>query len=741
MGFDKLLNFLSHNINQDVIEYINTKENIRKTLVNHIIFDISFIIYQTIIDIETEINNIIKIILSLPFSLNEPRLIEKKILEICSQIHWINNIESIESVLDGSDEDMIITNFLQYITQNNIINNIIKDKVLIYICDFINNTHLLDILISINIIFDGIPSYSKILEQRRRRIKNYLESKHRKHEYNSYFGNIENIYNNENGIKYNYYKWIKYRFSIDKSFGPLSPIIKELEHMLLINLSNVFKNIKININSGINNGEADYKIFNDIYKNNYLGDIAIHTIDSDLIHQMIVQQNYFNLINKDITLSVIKYNNVDINYVYYIDGQNLNKNLKLNYCNANNISTCSNYIIYDIALIFYFFGNDHLPISFDAGSEISLDYYSIAHYKVLKNNTIISLDSKNKIIMNFDNYKLIIQELYTNNELIKTKIILFRYFKLNYQLSCYLVDKLKLNFKQIILLSKKILFDNSQLFNNLDEDDLRFKLKHKYTSMDYPLDINNIDKNEFLNNMNKLLQLLDITDDENNYCGLPLYSKQFYLNDDKYENLYNYLYDVTINTLIQKLPLIYDNHTISHFIDNMTSPTENNNLIIHDNQSNNLIDSYLKKIYHLVTTLYGDMTTYNPNNFTFYKGYVSPSFKSIIDYLDSNKNLNKKWSLEIFKETVQIDSYFNSINHHLIITPYIKEILHKCNTEDILFYIKHINLDNLWYSENTDFKFKDINIYDFMNIWVNTLNNKINPNILLESEKYLIDFE
>ena len=42
----------------------------------------------------------------------------------------------------------------------------------------------------------------------------------------------------EDGIKYDYFKWINKRFSLDKSFSPISPLIKNLE----IELSKYYKN-------------------------------------------------------------------------------------------------------------------------------------------------------------------------------------------------------------------------------------------------------------------------------------------------------------------------------------------------------------------------------------------------------------------------------------------------------------------------------------------------------------------
>jgi hypothetical protein len=731
MGFDKLLNYLINNLNHDIIEEININSNVRKILVNHIMFDISFILYQSLIEIEEEINNIIKIILNLPFSLYESEKLEKKIMEIFCKSYWKNHINI--NILEGNNEIEIIKNFTKLLKKTTVLENILIEKIYLKIHNFIIKNHYLELLQSINIIFDGIPSYSKVLEQRRRRLKNFIESKHRKIYFNDYFKEINNLYYEKDEVKFNFGKWIKYRFSIDKSIGPVSNFIKNTEHYLYIELKKQFPNIIININSGSINGEADYKIFSEIYKNNYEGDIVIHTIDSDLVHQILIQQNYFNIIKKNINISVLKYNNKDNNYVNYIDGNKIIKSLLNHYSTINNKSIINNFIIYDIALIFYFFGNDHLPLSFDLGSELSLEYYFKIHYKLFKNTNIITLNNNNEIDMDLNNFKLFLNEIYKNNELNKTKIILNRYFKLNYQLITYLTDKLNLDLNKIIILCKKILFDSKE--TDLDEDDLRFKLKKKYKELNYPFDINKIDKTEFDYYMNKLSSLLDISSEEDNFCGLPLYVKQFYFMEDKCENIYVYFNEIIVEKLIKDNPVIYDNFNINEII--------NNTKIISLNDINDNINSYLKKIYHLVITLFGNMINYNSNNFTYYKNYDTPPIGLIIKFLEDNQNIKEIWENEIKNETTTQNNYLNSINHHLIITPYINEILYKFNKDDLTYFIKNINLENFWFDNNNNFLYKNFNIKEFLNIWDKILLNlsvSINPEILLESEKYLIDF-
>jgi hypothetical protein len=364
MGFDKLVNFLIKNLNNDIIENMNIITNIHKIIVNHIMIDISFIIYQMLIELEDEINNIIKIILSLPFNCIDENTVEIKLYNYFSKSYWKNNLINIETIFDGFNEDEIVNNFINYIYSNSIIDKILIEKIFVKLNILINNIHYIDLIYSINIIFDGIPSYSKILEQRRRRVKNFIESFEKKNKFDNYFKDIENTFdntvNNNDEIlnTYNYFKWLKYRFTIDKSIGPSSIMIGNLEIYLYNEFTKLYPKIKININSAKNNGEADYKIFKDIHNNNYLGDIVIHTIDSDLIHQIIVQQNYFNIIKKDINLSVIRYNYKNNNNIQLLEAQVINKQILKIYSDVNNIQIIDYHIIYDLAVIFYFFGND-----------------------------------------------------------------------------------------------------------------------------------------------------------------------------------------------------------------------------------------------------------------------------------------------------------------------------------------------------------------------------------------------
>ena len=75
-----------------------------------------------------------------------------------------------------------------------------------------------------------------------------------------------------------------------------------------------------------------------------------------------------------------------------------------------------------------------------------------------------------------------LKEIYKNNEINKTKILLGRFFKITHLLSSFLTDKLGLTFDKILLLCRKLLFDNGLhiLNNNYSTEFKFFKDKYKF---------------------------------------------------------------------------------------------------------------------------------------------------------------------------------------------------------------------------------------------------------------------
>ena len=734
MGIDRFSNFILKSVNNDSIEEVNVNNNIRLVASNCIIFDANFLIYQEIVEIENEVNDIIKIILCLPFINENYTLLEEYLKKILLQPHW--QIYNFQNLFDGFNEDEIITRFITSITNkvpisNNtdellsIIEIIIYEKILNKIIYLINKIHYTNFIQSIVIFFDGIPSFSKIIEQRRRRIKTHLESQERKKLYKIYFDGleinnkklIENLsknYNINNNIDlyFNYIKWIKNRFTTNKSISPASVFITNLEEFIYSKLNKLFPKCKIHINSSKENGESDLKIFKYIALNENNYDYSIHTSDSDLIHQILVQQTYYKIINRNINLCLIKYikkNNID-EFAQIIDAPNIIKHLLESYNTINNIKTNNYKIIWDLCLLFYFYGNDHLPASIEIGPELGLEFFYISHYKALNNNNIINLK---KSCINFDlnNLKLLLEKINETKQQNITKIILHRFFKINNQFVNLLVDKFKLNFEEIKDFLKKFIINrglNLSIDSNIDDCDMR-KL--------YCIDIENPEiYKDFsifnLNDVNTKLLIESINLIENNidyydytYNGLILYYKQINITNDVYQDLYNFINDKAITTLNKQYPLFYEYTNINQHIEEKNSYCTND---------------YLKELYNLILSQFGNMKDYHSNNITYYKYYNTPSLSNIIDFINQinpEVSQTKLWFKNIKNDNVE--KYLDTSSHYLLISPFL---LYYNTTND--FYKKIQPIDNLWIDDINNFDYKNINFNDFLQVCSNALNNK-----------------
>ena len=375
MGFDKMLSFFNKNLS-NISEELYDKPAV---VANHIMIDINFILYNCIKEIEDEVNNIILLICGIPYT--DINIIESRIKEILDRPHW----ESCELIMDGNNIDIIINDFKKSVDYN--IESIIQIHLLHSLINSINTTHVKEFIKSINIFFDGIPAYSKILEQRRRRMKSYLDSKNKKKLLSDtiIFNNIINM----NDIIYDYNDWVKSLYSVDMLLGPNSELLLNTAKFIEVKLKEYYNNThyNININDSMTPGEADFKIFRYIIDNKLDCDIVIHSCDSDFIFMIL----WYQVIN------IVKHNNLNINYINYMG------NMKQLYCAKkiinslmdkykyfNNITDdVSINIIFDTLAIILMFGNDIMPISYELGCELSLKQLYETHYKLYSNNKLI----------------------------------------------------------------------------------------------------------------------------------------------------------------------------------------------------------------------------------------------------------------------------------------------------------------------------------------------------------------
>jgi hypothetical protein len=443
MGFDKLITFFNKNLPNISDELYD----IPQVVSTHIFFDMNFLIYNSISLLEEEINKIIMLINGVSYT--DTSIINTKLKNIFEQIHWVKLDIDMNDILDGNTINEIITKFKKIVDDNMI--NLLSWHIYSILNKNITSTHILKFIKSINLFFDGIPTYGKILEQRRRRMKNYLDSKNRKEIFKDYFKNIIDTVITDDDITFDYFEWINCMYSFDKSIGPYSKLLLLIGEFIEFKLKDEYNLIKIYVDKSTNYGESDYKIFKYIIDNKIEGDIAIHSCDSDFVFLILWYQLYAIVKNNFINISLINYTqtkNGNIRHLYL--GKKIITTITERYMNINNMSEdASINIVFDFLCILLLFGNDIMPPSYELGFELNLKHLFETHYQLYCNSNFI-INLNNISIINFNNLIKWLEAIKNINSF--SIIILNRFYKLPYNNILSLVEQ----YKNINNISKEV---------------------------------------------------------------------------------------------------------------------------------------------------------------------------------------------------------------------------------------------------------------------------------------------
>ena len=694
MGYDKFVYFLSKNLTNKCCDNIYPLPNIEGSIISkYIYFDINFIIYKCINIVEDNINDLIKVLNCIEKNKDDKikKYIKNNKLKKYINFDFINKLETTNERIQFFKNSI-----------NTVINNIIYNEILNYILFITYSIHKPYFIKNVLIFFDGIPGYSKILEQRKRRVYNYINSLNKKKYYNEHFKDIVNYikYDENLNIKYDYFNYIKNTFSINKNFGPHSEFLLSLSIFLKNNLLKGNK-MKIFISDGTIPGEADYKILKHIEDNKIIGDISIHSCDSDFLYFIILyqlknQNNYLNF-------NLIKYSN-DTYHLY--NGKNLIELFVNKYKYDNNIifNNINLNFLYDILFIIQMFGNDLIPDNFELSTEINLSIFYKCHYKLYQNNNFI-ININDKKTINSNNLLLFLKSLNEYN--LFTINLLCKFFKIPKKIIYIICEELKLNINDLIdnLIIPYLKYEAYIYKDDIDEDDIRFKY------IDNSIHINPINNlklsDESIKYLNENFKLIfDYTNDKD--YGLIRLTKNCEICNNPYESLYNF---IVTNSLIET-----DKTTSTLFKFNYLN---NSNKEYNNFTKNTDVQNYFEIIENQTRILFYDFNYFNPHNKIFCKYNTSPSINNIINYLENN-NLYSTPPYNFITDSF----YFNSKTHYLLITPYLIDNLNFLDESDKytlnIMNIMNNHIDNI-------FGINKINLRDINpEVYLNNINQLLN---------------
>nr|QBK89117.1 MAG: XRN 5'-3' exonuclease [Mimivirus LCMiAC02] len=413
--------------------------------------------------------------------------------------------------------------FKKQFTQE-LLDDIIIEKVLEYLINKLKNYIVSSNLKEFYIAIDGVPSFAKLAEQKKRRYGGILFSLMR----STIFKKYEEDFKKDN-IRYTFMKnkitWLSINIT------PGTEFMQKMNEALISKkfrkaINSTCKNLEKYTLSGSNeSGEGEHKIVNHLRSmSNPKGKFLIYSPDGDFVFLSLILHTAIppSSNNKITNLSILRYNQQRSNYAV-IDIKKLGENIFQHILEQINV-TDKDSVIRDISLIFSLFGNDFIPkiVSLD----ISYDFKKLMNMYV----SILKQNNKQHLISH-DGTKFVINQAFLLDvfKILKTeeghnlqKTYMSNNYK-NYERLKNIMGASHTNFTQVLneFLSNLRTYNNSvRSIENMAKEDID-KFVEEWTKKD---------KEDFIKKLKKLTKMgIDarkINDDKFIHHYIEYYKRQ-----------------------------------------------------------------------------------------------------------------------------------------------------------------------------------------------------------------------
>ena len=651
MGIERFFSSIEEN------KITTSKEGFTKTLnsrldAKYFFIDFNSIIYITSYKVLSELNYVLYKIITNKIDRDKNKKLDKIIKD--------NNININDNTTPKSYNEQLTEDIL-----SDLIISRVKSYILKELLNFIKPDKLKFFYIAI----DGVPSKSKMLEQKKRRYMGAFAYNYKKRLFDKY----EDVLKNNNRHQYEKYKitWGTYNIT------PGTVFMHKIDSLLgseifINNLKKVCKNLKTYIYSGpYEPGEGENKIVNRLRSmEQEPSDYLIYSPDSDVTLLCLLLNCKHTPLDKRLVtkLSILRHNQQKNNYdVVDIDKLSANIYIYINKEINKDMSPSRDNCINDIVFLLTIFGNDFLPkiesfnVKYDFDRIIDKYIQTLSENYTGNYNYIIDFDytSKDKIIDQQILVK-ILHKLQIDEGSNLQKVYMSTNYQ-NYNRLKKIMGADQENFTEVL----SQFLDNLRKFHNdISLRENRDKLK-KWLNND-----------KFLNKLKRLVHLQELKGKNLNKVKNEDFIYTYIEHYDRYKKLPQVM--VTFKKFARTINDIYHRSKLEKTLDNIDPNLE---LTPYDEELykfDYMLDEYVKKLNSRsidIGYISVDPKTYSFKTEKIIKG-VKRYYKEYFDIDDINSKKMVNITKTYLKGLVWVFEYY--FNHH--------DIEYHRENADIMFY-------------------------------------------------------